>query len=175
MSSNFPPTPTPAAGTEPEPAVLTPDEIVRLFRTVRAQLEAEVPPVRRRGRTTHVNADFVQASVNAAGTSELVQGALGRTGEDLRRDIEASGRWTAVTDELRVLLRLSIAADSARRHRIGLTALQTYQICRSIVRDESNTRLVAHVDEMRRLNKFGRPRRKPPAQPAPEPQAPNKL
>lgn len=42
----------------------------------------------------------------------------------------------------------------------GLAALQTYQICQQLVRGGKNAHLAAHLVEMKRLNKFGRSRRK---------------
>ena len=52
-----------------------------------------------------------------------------------------------------------------RRQRTGLAALQTYQICRQLARDERHAaRLAPHLDEMKKLNRFGR-RRGPKAPP----------
>ena len=94
---------------------------------------------------------------------------LGRTDEEMRLETEASNRWTAVADESRTLLKEILAANTIRRQRIGLAALQTYAICRQLARDDRHaTRLAAPLAEMKRLNKFGRARRKP-AEPGPEP------
>jgi hypothetical protein len=89
--------------------------------------------------------------------------------EDLRQENEATIRWTAVADELRSLLQEILQANTQRRQRVGLAALQTYKICEQLARDETHaTRLAAHIGEMKKLNKFGRSRRKAP-QPDPQP------
>jgi hypothetical protein len=169
MSSSIPLTPDPAS----EPVMLSPEEVVRQLRALRAQMPADVSTLPRsasRVRLAHVDADFIQAAINAVGISDVVQRALGRSDEELRQEIDAAARWTAVVDELRALLRSAVAGNIVRRQRIGLAALQTYKICQQLARDEGNARLSTHINEMKRLNKFGRSRRKPAAEPAPAPQ-----
>ena len=163
----------PAEGTDDPKATLSPEEFVLQLRALRARLPLPEPapaPAALRSRLAHVDPNFVQASINAAGASDVIQTALGRTDEDLRLETETSARWTAVADEGRALLNEILAANTIRRQRIGLAALQTYQICRQLARDETHsTRLAAHITEMKRLNKFGRARRKPAPEPAPLP------
>lgn len=153
---------------ETEPTVpLSPDEIVRALRTLRERMvepeEMSITPSQK-SRLAHVDANFVQAAVNATGVSDVAQRALGRTDKELRKDIDVAARWSAVADELRAMLKLAVALNTVRRQKIGLAALQTYQICRQLARDPRNSQLDAHIEEMKRLNKFGRTRRK--AQPA---------
>ena len=153
------------------PTTLTPEEFVRELRALRARLPmpaAAVTPAALRRRLAHVDAQFVQASVNTVGASEVVQNALGRSDEDLRQEIDSIARWSAGNDELRALLQASVAANTVRRQRVGLAALQTYQICQQLARDESHASLLPRISEMRRLNKFGR-RRKAAPQAEPEP------
>jgi hypothetical protein len=70
------------------------------------------------------------------------------------------------------VLRASVEVTTIRRQRIGLAALQTYQICQQLARDEKHAGLKTHIQEMRRLNRFGRVRRATAApQPVPEPVA----
>lgn len=163
----------PAEGTDDPKAPLSPEDFVLQLRALRARLPLPEPapaPAAIRSRLAHVDPNFVQASINAAGTSDVIQRALGRTDEDLRLETETSARWTAVADEGRALLNEILAANMIRRQRIGLAALQTYQICRQLARDEMHsTRLAAHIAEMKRLNKFGRTRRKPAPPPETEP------
>jgi hypothetical protein len=168
MSNNTNTAPKPAADTDPTVNV-TPDEIVRELRTLRERiviLEDPTTTPAQKGRLAHVDAIFVQAAVNAVGVSEAAQVALGRTDEELRQEIDLSVRWSAVTDELRALLQVAVAANTVRRQRIGLAALQTYKICQQLARDGKNSHLAAHIVEMKRLNKFGRGRRKATPLPA---------
>ncbi len=157
----------------PAPAMLSPEEVVQQLRTLRTQIPLPDPlpamPAQRRRRLAHVNAPFVVAAINAAGASPAIQTALGRNDAELRQETDVSERWTAVIDEVRSLLQTLIDANTLRRQSIGLAALQTYQICQQLARDGGQaTRLAAHIGEMKKLNKFGRQRRKAP-QPAPQP------
>lgn len=160
--------------TSPAPVTLSPEEVVKELRGLRVRLSLPQPaavPVSPRRRLANVDQQFVAAAINAVGVSDVVQTALGRTDEDLRQETDAVIRWTAVIDELRSLLREILQANTQRRQRVGLAALQTYKICEQLARDETHaTRLAAHIGEMKKLNKFGRSRRKAPqpdAQPAP--------
>jgi hypothetical protein len=153
--------------------MLSPEQVVEQLRALREQipLPDSLPalPASRRRRLAHVDAQFVNAAINATGASPAVQTALGRTDEELRQESDASDRWTAAIDEVRALLQSLIDANLVRRQRVGLAALQTYKICQQLARDDAQApRLAAHIGEMKKLNKFGRPRRKP-AQPNPQP------
>jgi hypothetical protein len=157
----------PAVGTEPP----TPEQLVAQLRAIREQIviPAQVAaPASLRRRLGHVHPDFVNASINAVGASEPVQSALGRTDEELRQEIDATARMTAALDEARALEKVIVEAIAAQRQRSGLRALQTYQICRQLARDERHAaRLAPHIAEMKRLNRFGRRRRKPAEPDAP--------
>ena len=172
MASSHPQSPDPS----PAQAMLSPEEVVQHLRALREQIPLPEPlpnvPASRRRRLAHVDPQFVVAAINASGASPTVQTALGRTDEELRQETGDSQRWTAAIDEVRALLQSVIDANTVRRQRIGLAALQTYQICRQLARDNGHaTRLETHIAEMRKLNKFGRARRK--AQPPDQPQPPH--
>ena len=162
----------PALEADTQPAMLSPDDVVRELRALRERIpmpEPALSPAGARRRLSHVNADFVNASVSAVGVSEAVQKGLGRTDEELRQEIDAAGRWATAIDEMRKLLQSAEAANLVRKQRIGLAALQTYKICQQLARDESHQpRLAVHIAEMKRLNRFGRSRRKPAPEPEPE-------
>lgn len=163
MSSGNKFTLNPAVGPDTLPVMLSPEEVVQVLRSLRQQIplaSGELVTVSAQRRITHVDAKFVEAAINAIGAAAGVPQAIGRNDEELRLEVDASARWTAVADELRSLLASIVIANTVRRQRIGLAALQTYKICEQLARDGNNERLNAHVREMRRLNKFGR-RRKP--------------
>jgi hypothetical protein len=101
---------------------------------------------------------FVQATINTVGASKTVENMIGRTPEELRLETEEAARWTAVEDELRATLSGVAAANLVRRHRIGLTALQTYSAARLLVRSKQHAHLLPYVAEMKRLNRFGKKR-----------------
>ncbi|HEY0143320.1 MAG TPA: hypothetical protein VGF48_20675 [Thermoanaerobaculia bacterium] len=154
----------------------TPEQLIALIRAIRDQIvvpEGVPAPASLRRRLAHVHPDFVNATINAAGVSEPVQSALGRTDEELRQDVDGTARMTAVIDELHALEKVIVDSVVVQRQRIGLAALQTYQICRQLARDERHAaRLAPHIAEMKRLNRFGR-RRNKPAEPQPAVQRPN--
>jgi hypothetical protein len=167
----------PSQNGSPAPAILSPEQVVQQLRAMREQipLPESLPPMSaaRRRRLAHVDSQFVVAAINATGASPAVQAALGRTDEAFREESDVSNRWTAVIDEVRALLQSLLDANLLRRQRVGLAALQTYKICQQLARDDlHDTRLGAHIGEMKKLNKFGRQRRKAPQpdpQPIPEP------
>jgi hypothetical protein len=161
----------PAADPETPPVFLSPDEVVQLLRNLRQQLPlavAELARVPRTRRTGHVDAKFIETAIATLGAYAGVQVLLGRTDDDIRQEIAETSRWSAVADELRALLEGVLGAITLRRQRIGLTALQTYKICEQVAREQNSEDLMARIREMRRLNKFGRSRRKaspPPDEP----------
>jgi len=159
------------AGTQ-EPAAVTPDSIVDQLRAVRQLIpdytQLPIPDARAIRRVAHMNADFIDAAINAIGASNVVQTAVGYTDVDLRAENDQAGRWTAVEDELRAMLKGVVAANLIRRHRVGLAALQAYSISQQLTRQKVHADLLPHVQGMKRLGKFGRKRKA--AQPAPQPE-----
>ena len=164
MSTENNSTLNPAVGPDTLPAVLSPEEVVQYLRALRdrmPKLDADLAAVSRKRRITHVDPKFIEASINAVGATPGVQQLLGRSDEEMRQEVDTALRWTAVSDELRAFLHTSLIANAVRRQRIGLVSLQTYQICQQLARAGKDERLDVHIREMRRLNKFGRGRRKP--------------
>lgn len=153
---------------------LTPEAIVEQLRSLRPQIpdyaQLPLPDARSIRAVAHVDSDFVQASINAAGASPTVQSALGKTPEDLRQQAADAARWTVVEDELKAMLKGVASANLIRRHQVGMAALQTYSVSRGLVRTEQHFDLLPHVAEMKRLNRFGRKRKAAqPQTPAPQP------
>jgi hypothetical protein len=155
----------PAAATE----AVAPEAIIEQLRAVRQQ----IPEYQQLGfsgeralrRAAHVDAEFAHAAINTVGASGTMQAAVGRTSEDLRREKDEITRWSAVEDELRAMLKGVATANLVRRHRLGLTTLQTYNISRQLVRNPDHAELLPHVDGMKRMKKFARRRGKAPVEP----------
>jgi len=161
----------------PQP-MLTPDEAVAMIREIRDRLPIPDPTditVSGRRRAAQVDPAFAAAAVNVAGVVEPVQVAVGYTDAQLRDEMDAGTRWTQFTDEVRALFATATHADTIRRQRIGLAALQIQKICVQMARDGRNRDALApHIAQMRQLNVFRRSRRKPRSQqqspsPAPSP------
>ena len=156
-------------GTEP----LTPEEFVEQLRMLRQHVpdfgplpKASANALRAAARAS---AEFIQASINTVGTSKPIASAISSDSVALLGEREDAARWSAVEAELRTLLAGVAAANLARSHRIGLTALQIYSIARQLVRRKENADLLPHVDHMRRANLFGKRRPATPDAKAPAP------
>lgn len=175
MSGNTITNPGSAVPAATDPAAMGPETIVEQLRAMRqfipdyGQLPIASAEVIR--RVAHVDPDFTQAAINSVGASASVESALGRSRESLRDEADQANRWTVLEDELRAMLKGVISANLVRKHRLGLAALQVYGISRQLVRKAEHNDLLPHVEEMRRLNKFGKRRAKGSPKPAPAPQS----
>lgn len=148
----------PTPGTDPTTPI-TPDEAVQILRALQARIQkpddSRVAQVKS-FTLASVDPHFITASINAIGAVEAVQSVVGRNSEDVRQEADSAARWTAFTDELRTMLAASIGADRVRRLNLGLTSLQTYNICKQLNRDKTRSpQVAAHLQEMKRLNKLG--------------------
>lgn len=164
-----------ADGTTP----LTPEQIVEHLRMLRGHVPDFGPlptPTAAALRTTAaIPAELILASINTVGASEHLAAAITSDAPTLLSEREDIGRWSAVEDELRAMLDGVAAANLARRHRLGLAALQTYSIARQLARRKEHADLLPHIENMRRANRFGRRRPKQdakPPQPGPVPAPP---
>lgn len=160
-------------GTEP----LTPEQFVEQLRVLRLHVPdfGPLPKVSANAlrAAARVPAEFVLASINTVGTSKPIAAAISIDNVALLGEREDVARWSAAEDELRTLYEGVAAANLARRHRIGLAALQTYSIARQLVRRKDHADLLPHVENMRRTNPFGRRRpAAPDAKPVPAPDTP---
>jgi hypothetical protein len=167
-NSNQSTTVDPAAGTSTSPPPITPEEVVRQFRALMDQIPVPQAasghrPFRR--RLSHVDPNFVGATINAVGVSPSAQSAIGQSDEDMRAEVDVIARWSAVADELQGMWRRVLAANDIRRQLIGLATLQAFRICEQLARDQDNDQLSSHVRQLQRMNKFGRTRRRKPDAP----------
>jgi hypothetical protein len=163
-TTNTPQTPT-AAG--------NPEDVVAQLRAIRQTIPdyGQVPVATRKTMraASAVPVHFVNASINTIGASSTVQTAVGRTPEELLQESNDVARWSAVEDELRAMLDGVAATNLARRHRLGLTALQTYGVTRQLARKPENADLLPHLSIMQSLNRFGRKKKTSDQTPSPNP------
>jgi len=160
----------------PETQPITPEELVAQLRSLRDRIpgyvQLPIPKAQSVRSVANLDPQFKQSAINAVGASNMIKEAVGLTADELRQINEDADRWSAAADELRALLQGVVAGILSRRHRVGLASLQTYSITRQLVRHEAHSDLLPHLQEMKRLNRFGRRRRKAPAEPAPQPPTP---
>jgi len=173
MSTLNNPQPNATVAPAEQPVVLEPEAVVEQLRALRQGIpefvQLPIPDARSLQTVARAGPEFVQAAMSAIGTSAGVQSILGTTPAELQQDTELAARWALVEHELRAMLDGVAAANLLRRHRIGLVALQTYQITRQLVRKKENSALLPYVAIMRMHNKYGRkrPSATPPSPPPP--------
>ncbi len=155
---------------------MTPDEVVDGLRAIRARI-SEMTPLTAAQRTALRNGirtsnPVLQASINAIGALDIVSQAVGQPAEEVRQLADESNRWTAVEDELRMMLNGVSGANLMRRHRLAFIASQAHSIGTRLARDPANAILVPYVEEVTRLKSFRRRRKAAPAPASPPASAP---
>ena len=168
---------TPAAAVENPPAAttLSPEAVVGQLRTLSTQI-GEVTPLTTaqrkalRGRSKTSN-DVLQASINAVDASDALEQAVGLPAADFRALFEEANRWTAVEDELRLLLNGIAGANLVRRQRVALVSGRAYLVSAQLARDPAHAVLVPQVQEIKRLKRLARHKKAQTPNTAPAPVA----
>ena len=163
-----------AAADPPSPApTLAPEAVVEQLRTMRAQIGDVAPltaaqrrALRIAGRTSN---PIVQSSINVIGALDIVAQAVGQPADEMRQLCDEDNRWTAVEDELRMMLNGVSSSNLIRRQHIALIAGRAYNIGTQLARDPAHAVLVPHVAEIKRLKSV---KRRKKAAPAPTPKSP---
>src|SRR5213075_1112742 len=150
-------------GTDPAPSMLTPEEVVAQLRTMRDRIPdfTQLPTSTSRSLVPvgSLTREFTLKSIHITGASQVVQDFVGTAPEAMLQNTSDDDRWSAVEEELRAMLKGVIAANLARRHRLGSAALLAYGISQQLVRKPEHANLIPHVEELKRLKRLGR--RKP--------------
>ena len=158
-----------------EPVMLTPEQVIEQLRALRQQIPnfVQLPNNRQtdalRRLARRITLEFAHEATNAVGVSPVVGAAISNTPEGMYQDNDIAGRWAAVENEMRSLLRGMSSTNLVMRERLCRDSLQAYNVSRELVKQKEHAHLLPHVDAMRRLK---RPRRrvKPDTEPAPKPQ-----
>ncbi|HEX7154812.1 MAG TPA: hypothetical protein VF618_25235 [Thermoanaerobaculia bacterium] len=141
---------------------LTPEEAVQQFRAMRDRIpEFGVLPAGEPSRlaaAANVTPEFIGVTITAVSAAEPLPGVVGSTPDEMRLELEATQRWASVLDELDALRAGIAGALTTRRYRLGLKALQIYQVCQQLVRSLEFSNLKPLVDAMKRTNRFNRRR-----------------
>jgi hypothetical protein len=142
----------------------TPEAIIEQLRAVRDEIVSvkQLSPKERkalRGRS-EITLPVLQASINVIGTHDLISQAIDRPVDDVRRLQDEWGRWTAVEEELRALLNGVSGANLVRWQELVFIASQACAVAAQLARSPANSHLVPHIEEIRRLRKLARARRK---------------
>ena len=105
--------------------------------------------------------NWITEAVTLVGASDAVQTGIGSTAEELHQEIADQGLWFSVELEAKAFLRGVMSANTVRRHRLGLKALQAYGIGRQLIRRPEHSHLATFVNTLKQMNKLG-PRKKKP-------------
>lgn len=151
-------------------SMLTPEEAVAQLRAIRERIPdfRQLPNTRSTReirRKARLNVEFAREAFGVVGASEVVQGVIGNSPDELHQAEAEMARWIAVESELNALLRGVAAANLVRRERLAQAALQAYNVSSQLVKQEEYAFLLPHVERMRRLPKFGRRRARGAAEP----------
>ena len=177
MNTNQETTKAAAAADLPQPApTLAPEAVVDVLRTTRAQIGDVTPLTAEQRRTlrgrSRTSNPILQASINVIGAHDKVAQAVGQPAGGVRQLYDEANRWTAVEDELRMMLNGVSGANLIRRQHIALITAQAYSIGSQLARDPANAVLVPHVEEIKRLKSFARRKKAAQAPGTPAPQGP---
>lgn len=155
---------------------ITPEDVLAQLRAMRAQMPDFTQRPAYSGPALHsaarIDPQFIDAATAAIGTSDQLQQALSVTPEKCVLEAGEASRWAQVEDEVAAFFNGIRNANLGRRHRIGIRALQAYQMTKQLVRLNEQADLKPHLAEMRKHNRLGRGRRTPAQQPSPAPQQP---
>ncbi len=166
MNPNQETTSPSAAGDLPQPApTVTPEAVLDQLRAVQIGEMMPMTAAQRKTLRNHARTanPVLQASINVIGALDNVSQAVGQPSEEVRQMCDESNRWTAVEDELRMMLNGVIGANLIRRQRVALIAGQASAIGSQLARDPAHAILVPHVQEIKRLKSFKRRKKAAPA------------
>ena len=108
-----------------------------------------------RDRTKH-SPETISSAVSAIGMSDRVSGAIGLSSAEVQDLVGLAQRWTAVEGDLRELLNGVSSANLARRHRLSMIADQAFAVTKQLIRAPENAELLSIYEEMNRLRKLER-------------------
>lgn len=111
-------------------------------------------------KASSLDRDWVVQTVGALGSSETLQHAVGTTSEELLAEIAEEREWDLAEKQMHALLKGMAATNLARRHRIGLKALQIYGIARHLIRQPEHHHLIPFVEHLQQMNKLGKRKKK---------------
>jgi hypothetical protein len=163
-------TTNPIATAGDTPPFLAPEAVLEQLRLLQQQIpeftQLEIPDAHALRSVANLDPGFVRSAIDTVHASVRVQTSLGRNPEDVKQEALDADQWSSVEAELRSLLKGVTAANLLRRHRVGMTALKTYNISRQLVRgSDAEVDLIPRIADMKRLNKLGRRRSKAPQPP----------
>jgi hypothetical protein len=156
------------------PPLLSPEQFLEQLRMLQLQIpnfvqlpkNRETDALRRLARS--IPLEFAHEATNAVGVSSVVEAAVGNTPEGMHQAEDLAGRWAAVENEARSLVRGLSSTNLVLRQRLCKDAVQAYNVSRELVKQKEHSHLLPHVEAMSRLKKSRR-RVKPATELVPKP------
>jgi hypothetical protein len=144
------------------PALLSPEQFIEQLRALQQQIpnfvqlpkNRETDGFRRLARS--ITLEFAHEATNAVGVSSVVEAAVGNTPEGMYEAEALAGRWAAVENEARSLVRGLSSTNLVLRQRLCKDAVQAYNVSRELVKQKEHSHLLPHVEAMSRLRKSRR-------------------
>ena len=151
----------------------SPEEVKEQLRAVRSTIAEDVEPMtaqqRRdlRDRIKH-SPETVSAAMSAVGMSDKIAGVIGMTIDDVKALRMLTVRWAAVESDLRAFFKDVSSTNLRRRHKLEMIADHVFAVTKHLVRSPENGHLISIYEEMQRLRKLERQKKRKRADDPPE-------
>lgn len=122
------------------------------------------------GNVVHLEPEFLDAGIHAAGVWPESKRLTGLTAEEMRSRLDATAEWAEVRRELKALDQGIAGAILSEKHQIGTAILKLYRLLGTLLEDPHYRHLRPYYEEMKRA--YGRRPRKPRKAAKPEPEKP---
>jgi hypothetical protein len=137
---------------------IEPEELVQELRRLRERVpnygQLPIHQAQSMVRVAHLNPEFVNAGLSAAGAYPGTQSLTGMTAKELWQENGDAARWTGVEDELTAMLAGVKAANLKRRHNLGQAILQIYTALRGLIKKKEHSDLIPFVEMMKQTNQI---------------------
>jgi hypothetical protein len=133
------------------PALASPMMLIQGFRDLQQRIpgftQMSAEEERALIRVASLDPDFIEAGIRAGCAWSATKSIVGRSGEELREEVDEIRHWDEVESEVRALLKGISAANRKRRHRLGRAILNLYMMLGNAV--DSLRHLRPYYEEMK--------------------------
>jgi hypothetical protein len=159
------------AGSDPQPAPVTPEQVVEQLRAIRASLtdlsSVDAAEKKRLSRRRKLSGDVLQAQIDLMAVSDEIPAVLGTPTESVQGLNETLGEWSAVEDEVRIILDTVETHNLVTRHELQSLTSRATNMGVQLARDPQKVSVFGtHLQEIRRLKRLGRRKKVTPQTPS---------
>lgn len=145
-------------------APVTPERLIEAFRSLQQRvpsfIQLSVDEQRSMGNVGHLDPEFLDAGIHAAGAWPATKDVTGMTAEEMRARMDASVEWADVRREVEALLKGIDGAILSEKHRVGMAILQIYSIIGNLIDDPRYHHLRPYYENMKKAYRRSRKPRK---------------